>query len=194
LNKVLFASIFVLFFLVLLPNVSAQIENSTANTTDTTADTSTDTTADTSTDTTADTSTDTTADTSTTTSTKEKTLSGWHVIGISIAIVLIGILMHTVLGAFRSRATYEKEKAVYDNLDAATQSKVPEPVNPGIYDVSKFARSAIVGSITGLILVLPQVQRMTESNPVDNLILALTLVATVAGIDAIAKKAGLGKK
>ena len=87
-------------------------------------------------------------------------------------IVGLGLLVHLVLGYLRSKAQ-------------------ETPGKPVTFSKAKALSSLIVGSLTGLILVLPQTEKMEwDTEPINALILAVTLLATVAGIDAIAKKSG----
>jgi len=87
-------------------------------------------------------------------------------------IVGLGLLVHVVLGFLKTKA---KET----------------PENPAKFSKPQVLSSVIIGSLTGLILVLPQVENMEwDTDPIAALILAVTLLATVAGIDAIAKNSG----
>ena len=190
-NKLLFASTFALFLLMLLPNVSAVAEL------------------------------DGEPESSEDFESKKKELPFGPTVVTSIVIVVTGVMVYTTLGYFKAkdsyntelveynkldnivRVNYEKEIAEYNKLDNVEKKETPEPVdptpknpapkNPG-YDRGKLARSFLLAPFSGLIVVLPQVQTMSESFTIDNLILGLTLIAAIAGIDAVAKKAGLGKK
>jgi len=92
---------------------------------------------------------------------------------VTVSIIVgLGLLVHIVLGYLRSKAQ-------------------ETPTKPVTFSKAKVLSSVIVGSLTGLILVLPQIEKMQwDTAPIDALILAVTLLATVAGIDAIAKKSG----
>jgi len=122
-----------------------------------------------------------------------KTLPFWHVIGYSVCIVVTGVMIHTTLGYLKGREKNTKEWKQYNNLSDADKLTKQKPKEYEGYDRQKLARSFLVAPISGIILVMPQVQNMVMSNPIDNVILSVTLVATVAGIDAVSKKAGLNK-
>lgn len=107
-------------------------------------------------------------------------------------IVGFGLAVHLTLGYLREIGEQEKETKKIELLNKALEKNV-ETVSVVKFSWHKALRSVIVGSITGLVLVLPQAQNM-GTDTIPDIILAVTLVATVAGIDAIAKKSGLGKK
>lgn len=88
-------------------------------------------------------------------------------------IVGLGLLIHVVLGFLRSKAKAEESGKKIE------------------FSCAKMVSSVIVGALTGLILVLPQIENMNWADePVKALTFGVTLIGTVAGIDAIAKKSG----
>ena len=111
---------------------------------------------------------------------------------VTILIVGFGLGIHLTLGFLRGKSNRLKTIEENKNKKNADGSKIEDP-KPVKFDKHKALRSLIVGSITGLILVLPQAENM-GTDPIKDIVLSVTLVATVAGIDAIAKKAGLGEK
>ncbi len=107
-------------------------------------------------------------------------------------IVGFGLAVHLTLGYLRAISEQQKDTKKIELLNTALGKNVETP-SVVKFSKHKALRSVIVGSITGLVLVLPQAQNM-GTDTIPDIILAVTLVATVAGIDAIAKKSGLGEK
>jgi hypothetical protein len=111
---------------------------------------------------------------------------------VTILIVGFGLIVHLTLGFLKARTN--RLKIIEDNkikqYVGGKEITDPPPVK---FDKDKAIRSIIVGSITGLVLVLPQTENM-GADPINDIVLSVSLVATVAGIDAIAKKSGLGEK
>ena len=105
---------------------------------------------------------------------------------VSSSIVGIGIFLYTTLGYLKSRQEFKDSRS-----DLTEEEKEKLRFD---YNGHKLLKSIVVGIISGLILVMPQVQNMTLVPSVENIILSLTLISTVAGLDAIAKKATLPKK
>ncbi|WP_420545131.1 hypothetical protein [Nitrosopumilus sp.] len=101
-----------------------------------------------------------------------KMLSDIQVVIISVIIVGLGIILHTTLGYGRARKQNESEILKFNLLSDVEKTKTIKP-DGASFDLSKLGRSALVGTISGLILVLPQVQKMTENDLIGNLILAL---------------------
>ena len=113
-------------------------------------------------------------------------------LAVTVTIVGFGLAIHVTLGYLRSITESQKEieKITEINKTLSPPKDVPQIAK---FSKHKALMSVIVGSITGLVLVLPQVKSMGV-DPIQDIILSVTLVGTVAGIDAIAKKSGLGEK
>ena len=113
---------------------------------------------------------------------------------VTIVIVGFGLGIHLTLGLLKGKSIRLKTIEENKNKKNADGSNMEDP-DPVTFDVHKALRSIIVGSITALVLVLPQAENMgVEGETIKDIVLSVTLVATVAGIDAIAKKSGLGEK
>jgi len=114
------------------------------------------------------------------------TLESTILVGLaSSSIVGIGIFLYTTLGYLKARQEFKNSRSDL-NEEEKEQLRFD-------YNGHKLIKSLVVGVISGLILVMPQVQNMTIVPSVENIILSLTLISTVAGLDAIAKKASLPK-
>jgi hypothetical protein len=120
------------------------------------------------------------------------TLEVLHALIVTISIVGFGLVIHMTLGILRGKSTRLKTIEENKNKKNTDGTKIEDP-KPVTFNKFKALRSIIVGSITGLVLVLPQAENMGV-DPIQDIVLSVTLVATVAGIDAIAKKSGLGEK